>query len=356
MNVIDLFSGCGGLSYGFVEAGCNVIIGVDNDDAALKTFEFNHPGSKGLNLDLFKEDFVDKLAQEVGNRNVDIIVGGPPCQGFSLTGSRNAEDPRNKLYKAMFIAAKKFNPKAILIENVPSIEKLYGGKFYDLIISEFEKNGNYNFKSQVLYAPDYGVPQIRRRIFFIGIRKDLGDVSFPKKTNNPNNYVTCSDAISDLPSLEHTLGEEIQEYDCKPKTDYQKLMRKDSDKIHNHIATNHTDEVKKVISMVPDGGNYKDLPEGIGTSRKFNEAWTRYNSKKPSKTIDTGHRNHFHYKYNRIPTVRENARLQSFPDNFVFIGNKTQQYRQVGNAVPPLLSYNVAKEILKNIGDSDEKA
>ena len=139
MNVIDLFSGCGGLSYGFVEAGCNVIIGVDNDNAALKTFEFNHPGSKGLNLDLFNDNFIEKLSNEVGNREVDIIVGGPPCQGFSLTGSRNAEDPRNKLYNAMFIAAKRFNPKAILIENVPSSEKLYGGKFYDLIISEFEK-------------------------------------------------------------------------------------------------------------------------------------------------------------------------------------------------------------------------
>ena len=133
-------------------------------------------------------------------------------------------------------------------------------------------------------------------------------------------------------------------------------MRKNANKIYNHIATNHTEEVKKVISLVPDGGNYKDLPNGVGTSRKFNEAWTRYNSKKPSKTIDTGHRNHFHYKYNRIPTVRENARLQSFPDNFIFIGNKTQQYRQVGNAVPPLLSYNVAKEILRIIGDSNEEA
>lgn len=355
MNVIDLFSGCGGLSYGFVEAGCNVIIGVDNDETALKTFEFNHPNSKGLNLDLFDERFIVDLEKEVGERKVDIIVGGPPCQGFSLTGSRNVEDPRNRLYKAMFIAVEKFNPKAILIENVPSIEKLYGGKFYDLIISEFKKNGNYDFKSKILYAPDYGVPQIRRRIFFIGIRKDIGKVSFPKETNDPNNYVTCSDAISDLPSLENTLGEEIQDYSTKAKTDYQKLMRKDSKKIYNHIATNHTEEVKKVISLVPDGGNYKDLPKGVGTSRKFNEAWTRYCSKKPSKTIDTGHRNHFHYKYNRIPTVRENARLQSFPDNFIFIGNKTQQYRQVGNAVPPLLSYNVAKEILKIIGDSNEE-
>lgn len=350
MNVVDLFSGCGGLSYGFVEAGCNVIIGIDNDDVALKTFELNHPNSKGLNLDLSSENFIDELSKQVGNRTVDIIVGGPPCQGFSLSGTRKQDDPRNKLYRAMFIAIKKFNPKAILIENVPSIERLYGGKFYDLIISEFKKNGNYNFESKVLFAPDYGVPQIRRRIFFIGIRKDIGKVKFPIPTNNENNYVTCEEAISDLPSLKTYLGDEVQNYDKQPSSNYQKQMRKNSKEIFNHIATNHTDLVKNVIAQVPDGGNYKSLPKGVGDSRNFNEAWTRYNSKKPSKTIDTGHRNHFHYKYNRIPTVRENARLQSFPDNFIFIGNKTQQYRQVGNAVPPLLSYNIAKTILETIG------
>ncbi len=123
-------------------------------------------------------------------------------------------------------------------------------------------------------------------------------------------------------------------------------MRKNSVKLYNHVATKHTDLVKNTIALVPDGGNYKDLPPGVGESRKFNEAWTRYASNKPSRTIDTGHRNHFHYKYNRVPTIRENARLQSFPDDFVFLGNKTQQNRQVGNAVPPLLSYNIAKQLL----------
>lgn len=355
MNILDLFSGCGGLSYGFVEAGCKVIIGVDNDEIALKTFELNHPGSKGLNIDLLKENFIDDIKKEIGNKQIDIIVGGPPCQGFSLTGSRKQSDIRNKLYRAMFISANAFNPKAIVIENVPGIQKLYGGKFYDLIFEEFKKNGNYNFESKILYAPDYGVPQIRKRIFFIGIRKDLGKVRFPSQTHSESNYVTTEEAISDLPSLTNDLGEIIQEYSGKPNNHYQKEMRKNSKIIYNHIATQHTEQVKNVISLVPDGGNYKNLPEGVGTNRKFNEAWTRYNSKKPSKTIDTGHRNHFHYKYNRIPTVRENARLQSFPDNFIFLGNKTQQYRQVGNAVPPLLSFCVAKCILEIIGVKNEE-
>ncbi len=136
-------------------------------------------------------------------------------------------------------------------------------------------------------------------------------------------------------------------YEKKAFSSYQKLMRKGNKSLNNHIGTSHTDHVKNVISQVPEGGNHKDLPPGVGDSRKFNEAWTRYHSKKPSKTIDTGHRNHFHYKWNRVPSVRENARLQSFPDRFVFSGNKTQQYRQVGNAVPPILGQVIANQLLK---------
>ena len=139
------------------------------------------------------------------------------------------------------------------------------------------------------------------------------------------------------------------DYTSEPKSDYQKLMRTDSDVIFNHVGTNHTKEVKWVISQVPEGGNYKDLPPGVGESRKFNEAWTRYHSKRPAKTIDTGHRNHFHYKWNRVPTVRENARLQSFPDRFKFFGTKTQQYKQVGNAVPPLLAQAVGLKMKEHL-------
>ena len=118
-----------------------------------------------------------------------------------------------------------------------------------------------------------------------------------------------------------------------------------SNSLYNHVGTKHSDHVIDVIDQVPEGGNYKDLPPGVGENRKFNEAWTRYHSERPSKTIDTGHRHHFHYKYNRVPTVRESARLQSFPDNFIFSGSKTSQYRQVGNAVPPLLAEKIAMTI-----------
>ena len=137
------------------------------------------------------------------------------------------------------------------------------------------------------------------------------------------------------------------DYLTAPQNSYQSLMRKSSRKVYNHIAANHSNRIKEIISLVPDGGNYKDLPEEFRETRKFNVAWTRFPSNKPSPTIDTGHRHHFHYKYNRVPTVRESARLQSFPDSFIFTGSKTQQFKQVGNAVPPLM----AKAIAEKLGD-----
>ena len=282
---------------------------------------------------------------------VDVIIAGPPCQGFSLTGSRNENDKRNELFYSVFKIAKllKTKPKAIIIENVPGLATLYKGKAKIEIEKKFTENG-YIHNSEILYAPDFGVPQIRKRLFFVGLLKKYGKFEFPNKILSQDNYVTCGEAISDLEHMEKHLGSEPLEYSCKPLSEYQKNMRKNSQNIKNHIGTVHSNLVINIISQVPEGGNHKDLPKGVGDNRKFNEAWTRYHSKKPSKTIDTGHRNHFHYKFNRVPTVRENARLQSFPDNFIFLGTKTEQYRQVGNAVPPLLGYHIAnklKEILK---------
>lgn len=344
-NVIDLFSGCGGFSYGFESAGYNVVLGVDNEQSALDTFKFNHSNSHTILADLHKDETIEEICNIAQNKKIDVIIAGPPCQGFSLTGTRNKNDNRNKLFYSVFKLAKKLTPDAIIIENVPGLATLYNGFAKDEIIRNFKELG-YTCNFQVLFAPDYEVPQIRKRIFFVGLKEGLGVFEFPEKILSEERYNTCSKALSDLPSLESTLGESIQEYESEPETTYQKRMREGSSIITNHLGTKHTDHVISVISQVPEGGNHKDLPSGVGDSRKFNEAWTRYHSNKPSKTIDTGHRNHFHYKYNRIPTVRENARLQSFPDRFVFLGNKTQQYRQVGNAVPPLLGFHIAKQLL----------
>jgi DNA (cytosine-5)-methyltransferase 1 len=347
-TAIDLFSGCGGFSYGFQQAGYHVLVGVDNDEAALKTFEFNHEASKGLLLDLHEEKSIDSIIREIGEEKVDVIIGGPPCQGFSLTGTRKEDDKRNTLFYSVFELAERLQPKAIVIENVPGIANLYGGKAKNEIYRLCEELG-YSCVHKQLFAPDYGVPQIRKRVFFVALKKELGTFEFPEQTHTPDNYVTCEQAIGDLPSLESEMGTEEMSYTTSSFSSYQKLMRNGDKSLFNHVSTKHTEHVISVISQVPEGGNHKDLPPGVGDSRKFNEAWTRYHSQKPSKTIDTGHRNHFHYKWHRVPTVRENARLQSFPDSFRFIGSRTKQNKQVGNAVPPLLGKIIGDQLLKFI-------
>ena len=353
MKVLDLFSGCGGFSYGFQEAGYEVILGIDNANLALETFKYNHKKSQTFNLDLSKDESIKKIVNFINKAGgVDVIIAGPPCQGFSLTGSRNEDDERNRLFYSVFEISRRLTlkPKAIIIENVPGLATLYKGKAKIEIERNFEQHG-YTYASKILYAPDYGIPQIRKRLFFVGLLKKYEAFEFPQKVIDKENYVTCEEAISDLPSLEDDMGSNKVMYSQEALSKYQKDMRKKSDILHNHVGTKHTELVKSVIAQVPEGGNHKDLPQGVGESRKFNEAWTRYHSKKPSKTIDTGHRNHFHYKYNRVPTVRENARLQSFPDNFIFLGNKTAQYRQVGNAVPPLLGYHIAMKLKEVLGN-----
>ena len=349
MTVIDLFSGCGGLSKGFSDAGCNVLLGVDIDHAALQTFEKNHPHAVGLEGSLAENPTFEKMRKVIGERTVDIIVGGPPCQGFSLTGPRNFDDDRNKLYLSYIKAVKIFKPKGFIIENVPGMATLYKGEVKDEILRRF-RNFGYSIDCKVLCAADYGVPQIRRRLVFVGVKKSIGEASFPKPLLMPEEYVTSREAIDDLPALVDNLGTEESSYCLSPRTDFQRQMRGDCNILYNHTATAHKDFVKEVVAQVPEGGNYKDLPKGVGEHRKFHMAWTRCDGHKPSRTIDTGHRNYFHYEYNRIPTVRESARLQSFPDDFVFIGTRTQQYRQVGNAVPPLLGLALAKHLIGIIG------
>jgi len=348
LTAIDLFSGCGGFSYGFQEAGFHVLLGVDNSEIALQTFKKNHINSETLVLDLHTDTAIDKIVESVKGKEIDVIIAGPPCQGFSLTGTRNENDERNTLFNSVFRLAKRVNPKAIIIENVPGLLRMYDGKAKKEILKLCKELG-YICEPKVLYAPDFGVPQIRKRVFFVALKEEFGTFEFPKPILEEENYVSCIEAIGDLPDLQNSMGEEKMEYDKPALFDYQKKMRNKNRFITNHIGTRHTDHVINVISQVPEGGNHKDLPPGVGDSRKFNEAWTRYHSKKPSKTIDTGHRNHFHYKWNRVPTVRENARLQSFPDNFIFLGNKTEQNRQVGNAVPPILGNVLANQLINYI-------
>ncbi|OOH90339.1 DNA (cytosine-5-)-methyltransferase [Pasteurellaceae bacterium 15-036681] len=334
LTVIDLFCGCGGLSLGFIQAGFNVVLGIDAWKDAITTFTATHKGAKGIVADLFNEKAKD-IADKTGISQVDIIIGGPPCQGFSIAGKRMIDDERNQLYKSFVEFVNFYQPKAFLMENVPNMMSMGKGAIKEQITQDFESIG-YHVSSKILLASDFGVPQNRRRAFFIGFKKEC-NFEFPEPTTKK--HITSFEAISDLPDLSVMDGDI---YPLQAESQYQKMMRANSKGLYNHQLTQHNEKTIETIALVPDGGNYKSLPEELRETRKVNIAWTRLNSQKPSFTIDTGHRHHFHYKFNRVPTVRESARIQSFPDSFIFLGTKTSQYKQVGNAVPPLLARALA--------------
>lgn len=338
LNVMDLFSGAGGLSCGFQMAGHKIILGVDCDKDSCKTFSENHPDSICLEDDI-REISETKIRDIIGKKRIDVVIGGPPCQGFSISGKRISSDPRNKLFLQFFRIMDMVKPKAILIENVPGLKGLYDGRIFRKIINELEKR-KYKTFHKVLSADDFGVPQSRKRIFIVGLKH--GYFEFPEPHEKK---ITLWESVSDLPLMKDEL--ENTSYLTKPQNQYQTLMRKNSSILLNHVGTKHTEKTKKIIHMVPEGKNYKSLPKSLQHTRKVHIAWTRLDGGKPSLTIDTGHRHHFHPKADRVPTVRESARIQSFPDDFVFFGNKSSQYRQVGNAVPPLLAYHLGKSLVE---------
>lgn len=338
---IDLFSGCGGMSLGFEMAGYRSLLAIDCWQDALTTYADNRPGVKTLCADIEQID-IQALQTELGEARPDVIIGGPPCQGFSVAGKRMVDDKRNVLYKSFVRFVDAFSPKAFVMENVPNILSMGEGIVRDSILRDFQELG-YKVTYQVLLAADYGVPQNRRRAFFVGIRNGETFV-FPEKT--VVEATTSKEALSDLPE---TSLEDGASYPCVAQSDFQRLMRKNSLGIYNHQTTAHNEQTVRIISLVPDGGNYKSLPESLQGTRKVHIAWTRLNSQRPSFTIDTGHRHHFHYLWNRVPTVRESARLQSFPDDFVFLGSRTSQNKQVGNAVPPLLALPLALSLQKHL-------
>ena len=338
---IDLFAGCGGLSLGFEMAGFTGMLAIDNWKDALTTYAHNRKNAKTLCADLATVDPF-RIQKEYDIPNIDVIIGGPPCQGFSVAGKRIIDDERNKLYKAFVRFVNCFRPKAFVMENVPNILSIGNGIVHESILEDFDKLG-YKVNVQILTASDYGVPQNRRRAVFVGT-SNSDKFMFPKALST--HRTTTFEALSDLPENSVTDG---TPYPMDASCDFQRLMRKGSLGIYNHEITIHNEKTKEIISMVPDGGNYKDLPPFLQQTRKVHIAWTRLCSTKPSITIDTGHRHHFHYKWNRIPTVRESARIQSFPDNFVFLGSKTSQYKQVGNAVPPLMAKAIAQQLAETL-------
>lgn len=350
MNIIDLFCGAGGMSLGFEEVGFKSIFAIDIWKDAISTYNTNRNKKVGQVIDIHKITNDELL--NFKEKTVDGIIGGPPCQGFSLVGTRKSNDPRNSLYMEYVRFVSIIKPKFFILENVKGLLSLEKGKFKKDIITRFSSLG-YNVNFKLLRASDYGVPQARERVFFVGLNKDyFGKIFFNFDNIEKTKIVSTFDAISDLPNL--TEMENPYTYFTEPKNDFQRIMRNGCKHIYNHERTNHTKQTIDIISMVPDGGSIKDLPEKFYKVRNYNNAFRRMNSKLPSNTIDCGHRNYFHYKENRVPTVRESARIQSFNDNYVFTGSRTSQYKQVGNAVPPILSKCIAKEIRKTIDNLDK--
>lgn len=338
MNIIDLFCGIGGLSLGFEDAGFEVISAIDLWDDAIKTYNHNRNKkvAQTVTVEAFNEDILPGI---VTDNHITGIIGGPPCQGFSTVGRRNIDDVRNQLYLEFYKAVKIAKPDFFLIENVKGMLTLNKGAFVKDIIKRFGPEGlGYNITYKLLNAADYGIPQNRYRVFYVGIKGK--DFVFPE----PFTYhLSAKDGISDL------LGADNTHYGSSPQNEFQRQMRGDQKHPLNQDYTDHSEQTVRIISMIPDGGNIKSLPPEFWQVRKYNKAFERMSSERPSNTIDTGHRNYFHYAEPRIPTVRESARIQSFPDNFEIIGTRGSQYKQVGNAVPPLLARVIAEEIKKQI-------
>ena len=342
MKIIDLFSGVGGLSQGFENNGFETVVAIDFWDDAIKTYNHNRKNKVGITMDVtqFNDELITNIVKE---HKIDGIIGGPPCQGFSTARLSNIterigkiNESRNNLYLEFFRTVNIVRPKFFLIENVRGLVSSNKGAFVNDIIERFGGIG-YNVSYKILNASDYGVPQNRQRVFFVGMLEC--EFEFPEKFEYK---VSTKEAIMDLIQSDEN---KIQKYSSLPKNEYQKMMRNGMKTIKNHEVTIHNEQTTNVISMVPNGGNIKSLPSEYWNIRKYNKAFQRMNSELPSNTIDTGHRNYFHYKENRIPTARESARIQSFPDSFEFLGTKGSQYKQIGNAVPPLLSKVLAKKI-----------
>lgn len=334
MKIIDLFCGIGGLSLGFEQVGFEVVAAIDMWRDAVVTYNHNRK-DKVAKVETV-EDFNEKeLLEIIASQKITGIIGGPPCQGFSTVGRREVDDPRNKMYLEFYKAVKIANPDFFVIENVKGMLTLNKGAFVKDLIERFGPNGlGYNISYQLLNAADYGIPQNRYRVFYVGIKGKV--FKFPE----PYNYqLTAKDGISDLE------GSDNVQYGSEPQNAFQKEMRGKCKHPINQDYTNHTQQTIDIISQVPDGGNIRDLPREVWQVRKYNKAFERMGTFKPSNTIDTGHRNYFHYAEPRIPTVRESARIQSFPDDFEIVGTRGSQYKQVGNAVPPMLAKVIAEKI-----------
>lgn len=352
-KVIDLFAGVGGLSLGFEQCGFNVVLANEYDSSIAAAYQLNHKNTKVIVGDITKLNLEDTFEKYFGK--VDVIIGGPPCQGFSQKGQRKTiNDERNFLFKYYVKVVNLVRPTYFVMENVPNLLTAEKGYFRKELEDLFRSMG-YELKMGVLNASDYGVPQNRRRAIIIGKNgKEAPDLPEPR-----NQFVTIWDAISDLAFLNSGEGKEKQSYRLSPQSPYEREMRGKCSILYNHVATKHSTITLKRLSMIPPNAGKEVLPKDQLTKSIYSGTWTRMKKNEISVTIttrfDTPSSGKFTHPYlNRAITVREAARIQSFPDEFIFVGTKSSQMKQVGNAVPPLLANAIAQVIIKDIKESEK--
>ena len=359
LTAIDLFCGAGGLSEGFRQSGFHVLAGQDYDDQAGATFAATHHEARFIGGPIEKVTPQQLLKAAGAKRGeIDVIVGGPPCQGYSVYNHQRGEnDPRAGLFKQYLRIVEGIKPRWIVMENVTGITSIAGGNIVREIYAGMHELG-YRVDMRVLKAEQYGVPQERRRVFFVATRTDA-PILFPEPTHGPGlePYVTVWDAISDLPVLKNGDDRALRAYRTAPQNSYQALLRGDYAKPANHSASRLSKINEERMQHIPPGGSWRDiplelLPAGMQKAKRSDHT-KRYG--RPRKTdlactiltkCDVHWGAYIHPVQDRALTVREAARLQSFPDFFEFQGSRTEQYVQVGNAVPPLLGKRVAESLI----------
>lgn len=364
LKVIDLFCGVGGLSYGFAHNDNFEIVAANEILPNMaKAYSLNHPTVKVYVEDV--KNFSAKKIEEdlcIKPTEVDIIVGGPPCQAYSTVGKRLIDDPRGKLFQEYYRVLKEFNPKLFLFENVKGLLSMQNGELLKVIISLFESLG-YKVQYKLLNAADFGVPQIRERVVIIG-SKFKQDFQYPSPThyntelplnlfrNGLKPYLTLEEAISDLPFI--TSGEEQFKYVSEAQNEFQKIMRLNApEKLMDHNSPNNNMKLVKIMEFLPEGGTPEDLPEELRPRSGFKNTYCKLWWNRPSTTITRNlstpsSSRCIHPKAPRPLTTREGARIQCFPDSYQFYGSRSDRNLQVGNAVPTFLSNALAKSIIES--------
>ncbi len=340
LTYVDLFAGAGGLSLGLENAGFESVHAVEVDDDARATYARNR---KGVEADDLTQDIRDvdttEIPDIVGHDSVDLVAGGPPCQGFSEVVSPDGSDDRNHLFTYFIQWVNELQPKAALFENVRGMENTADGKFLDAVKESFDNIG-YEVTPNVVTASDFGVPQHRRRLIVLAFRDDAPDHSIDGFKLDPVETPGVIDGIGDLPEV--AAGEEVTEYDEKPETVLQRDLRGDNTKLTLHEAANHSDDMVEMVSHISDGGNRTEIPEELQPSSGYHNSYSRLDSQEPAVAITSNMSKPssarcVHPFQDRGLTPREGARLQTFPDSYRFVGGLVSVRQQIGNAVPPYL-------------------